>query len=407
MKILQVNNVYNKGSTGKITADLHTALKNSGFESVVCYGRGDKCDAPDVYKVSTELYSKFNNLLSRITGLMYGGCFFSTNRLLHLIKREHPDIVHLQCINGYFVNIYRLVTWLKKHDIKTVVTLHAEFMHTANCGHAFDCDKWLTGCGNCPRLKKETKSLFKDGTARSWKMMKQAFEDFKEENLTITSVSPWLMKRADMSPILKGKVHTVVTNGVETDIFYCRETEDIKKELGLENKKIIFHATPYFSIDKEHIKGGYYIIQLAEKLKDRSDIRFVVAGKYDNTVKVPENIILLGNVSDMNKLAQLYSMADVTVITSKKETFSMICAESLCCGTPVAGFKAGGPETISLAEYSCFTEYGDTDKLCEVLTDCIKNGKDGTKISAAAHKIYSKEKMSEAFIEIYEKMQNK
>lgn len=404
MKILQVNSVYNKGSTGKITADLHNALKSNGFESVICYGRGNKCDEPGVYKVSTELYSKFNNLLSRLTGLMYGGCFFSTSKLLSVIKKEKPDIVHLQCVNGYFVNIYRLVAQLKKHNIKTVVTLHAEFMHTANCSHALDCDKWLTGCGSCPRLKKATKSLLIDGTARSWKKMKNSFDGFKNESLTITSVSPWLMQRASMSPILKGKEHTVVTNGVETGIFYLRETESIKKELGLENKKIIFHATPHFSSDIDNLKGGYYILRLAEMLKDRDEIMFVVAGRYDSNIKAPKNVILLGNVSDQNKLAQLYSMADVTVITSKRETFSMICAESLCCGTPVAGFKAGGPETISLPEYSSFTEYGDTSKLCNILTEYITNGKDGDKISSAAHRTYSKEIMLEAFADVYKEL---
>lgn len=131
---------------------------------------------------------------------------FSTNRLISVIKKEKPDIVHLQCINGYFVNIYRLINWLKKNNIKTVVTLHAEFMYTANCGHAFECEKWKTGCGKCPRLKRETKSLFIDGTAYSWRKMKKAFDGFKNENLVITSVSLWLMERQVQHRYLKVKI---------------------------------------------------------------------------------------------------------------------------------------------------------------------------------------------------------
>ena len=114
MKVLQINSVYGKGSTGKITQDLHRALQDRGIDSVVCYGRGGKVREPGVYKTCGELYSKCNNLLSRFTGIMYGGCFFSTNRLIRIIQKEKPDVVHLQCINGYFVNIYRLVIWLKK-----------------------------------------------------------------------------------------------------------------------------------------------------------------------------------------------------------------------------------------------------------------------------------------------------
>lgn len=229
MKVLQVNCVYKTGSTGKITADLHNALKKKGIESVVCYGRGKKVNEPNVYKTCEELYSKLNNLLSRFTGIMYGGCFFSTNRLISIIKKEKPDIVHLQCINGYFVNIYRLVNWLKKNNIKTVLTLHAEFMFTANCGHSFDCEGWKAGCGKCPKFKEETKSLLFDGTARSFKKMQKAFAGFKKENLIIVSVSPWLMERAKQSPILAGKQHTVVMNGLDT-IVIAKKTNDRNRE---------------------------------------------------------------------------------------------------------------------------------------------------------------------------------
>ena len=48
MKILQVNCVYKTGSTGKITADLHNALKKHGIDAVVCDGRGNKVTEPNV-----------------------------------------------------------------------------------------------------------------------------------------------------------------------------------------------------------------------------------------------------------------------------------------------------------------------------------------------------------------------
>ena len=50
MKILQINNVYKKGSTGKITYDIHQGLQKSGIDSVVCYGRGQKVKERYVYK---------------------------------------------------------------------------------------------------------------------------------------------------------------------------------------------------------------------------------------------------------------------------------------------------------------------------------------------------------------------
>ena len=107
MKILSVNNVYNFGSTGKIVNDLHLKLIDEGFESVVYYGRRKISKTPHTHKICSELYAKINNLASRFTGIMYGGCFFSTAYLISKIKKEKPDIVHIHCINGYFVNIYK------------------------------------------------------------------------------------------------------------------------------------------------------------------------------------------------------------------------------------------------------------------------------------------------------------
>lgn len=402
MKVLQVNCVYKKGSTGKITYDLHKALTEKGVESVVCYGRGERTNEPNVYKTCGELYSKINQLLTRINGVMYGGCFFSTNKLLSIIKKEKPDVVHLQCINGYFVNIYRLINWLKRHNVKTVLTLHAEFMYTANCGHSYDCEKWKTGCGNCPNLKRETKSLFFDNTSKSFKKMQKAFDGFNE-NLIVTSVSPWLMERAKQSPILSDKNHTVVMNGLDTNIFYIYDSTKLKKEYNITDEKVIFHATPYFTDDPDYIKGGYYIKKLAEKLKNEN-IKVVVAGEYKSSINVPDNIVLLGKVANQNLLAKLYSMADVTVIASKRETFSMVCAESLCCGTPVVGFKAGGPESISLEEYSEFVDYGDISALENSVFDYLKKKLSAEEISDKAQKIYDKTNMCRNYITVYERL---
>lgn len=400
MKVLQVNCVYKTGSTGKIVADIHTELLRNGHESVVCYGRGEKPNEPNVYKTCGELYSKINNAITRITGVMYGGLAFSTRKLISIIKKEKPDVVHLHCINGYFVNIYKIVSWLKKSGIKTVLTLHAEFMHTANCGYALDCDKWKTGCGNCPRLKKETRSIFRDGTHSSWKKMKKAFDGFND-NLVVASVSPWLMERAKQSPILADKNHTVVYNGLDTGVFKLYEASDLKDKHGITDEKVIFHATPKFKNDPSHIKGGYYVLQLAEKMKDEN-VKFIVAGDYDANIEFPKNMIMLGRVSNQVELAKYYSMADVTLLTSKKETFSMICAESLCCGTPIVGFKAGAPEQISLPEYSEFVEYGNIEKLYGSVHKMLEKSLNKSEIFKIAKETYSKETMSKKYKKLYQ-----
>ena len=390
MKILQVNNVYGEKSTGKLTKQLHEGLLRAGQESLVVYGRGKTTREPGVIRLCPDWYGKCNNLLSRITGMPYGGCLLSTFRLMGIIRREKPDVVHLQCINGYFVNIYRLIRWLKKHRIKTVVSLHAEFLYTANCGHAFDCDQWKQGCRNCPDVRRANKSLLFDRTAASWKRMKAAFEGFREDCI-IVPVSPWTESRAKQSEILGGFSFQTVLNGVETADLFCPGAEAPE-----ENR--VLHVTAHFSEEEDHPKGGRYLTELAKRMPE---VTFLVAGRADPVARKPENLHLLGQIRDQRELAALYRSAKVSLLVSRRETFSMPCAESLCCGTPVVGFRAGAPEQIALKEYSEFVPQGDLDALEAALKTWLCRDPDRQGIAREAARVYSTETMVRSFLDVY------
>lgn len=396
MKIVQINTIFPYGSTGKIVNDIENYCKNLNIRNVVLYGHGIK-SYEGHYKICSTLYMKFQALRSRITGIMYGGCFFSTLKAIRIIENEKPDIVHIHCINGNMINIFKLISYLKKNKIRTVITNHAELYYTANCGHSLECNRYLTGCGKCPRLKKETKSWFFDGTHRSWIKMKKAFDGFN--HLIVVNVSPWLTKRASTSTILKNFKHVTILNGIDTSIFYYKNNYVKKQE------KLIFQTTANFSDDPNDIKGGFYLIKLA-KMFENKNVKFVVAGKYSAGLSVPSNMILLGQIFDQNKLAELYSQADLFVLTSKKETFSMVTIESLCCGTPVVGFNAGAPEEIAIDKFSKFVKHGDIEAMYNAIIQFLNSNFDKEEISQIARKKYSREQMSMEYLEIYKELIN-
>lgn len=399
MKVIQVNCVYANGSTGKLVSYLHHYLQKKDFESIVYYGRGERSKEPNALKVCSELYGHFNHFVALFTGLMYGQCFLSTRKLERLIAQEHPDVVHLHCINGYFVNIYEIVTWLKQKKIKTVLTLHAEFMYTGSCGYSLECQRWKSGCGNCPRPRQASHSLIFDRTDVSWHKMYNAFKGFND-GLVVTSVSPWLMDRAKQSPILADKEHYVVYNGVDCDVFHYNRAEEILKKHGLNGKSIIFHATPNFSMNPANIKGSRFVVEIARRLRN-DNVAVLVAGPYDNDFTPENNMVMLGQVKNQELLAKYYSISDCTLLTSEKETFSMVTAESLCCGTPVVGFEAGGPEQIAISSYSRFCHYGDVDTLEANVRHVLNTDIDKPKIAHDAKVKYSKESMCREYVEIY------
>ena len=341
MKVLQVNCVYKLGSTGKITYDIHRCLLDKGYQSVVVYGRGKKVHEDGVYKSSTELEGKIHSIFSRLLGVDFGYSPIATINLFRIIKKEKPDIVHLQCLNGHFVNVYRLLKFLKKNKIKTVLSLHAEIMHTAGCQHAMDCEKWKTGCFDCSQINGYISKHFRDDAKYCFNLMKDACADFK--NLTVVGVSKWITERAKLAPVFRAAKFETVINGIETDVFAPKDSMAVREQLGLEkDKRIILHVTPKVQ-DKR--KGIHHVIELAWRM---AEYQFVVVGGTPTTAtKLPDNMLCIPLTYDQEVLADYYSAADCLVMTSDRETCPTVCLEAVACGCKVVGFDTGGVvETI-------------------------------------------------------------
>ena len=399
MKVLQMNCVYGNGSTGKIVYAIHRYLQKQGIDSYVIYGMGDKVAENNVFRTTNNFVRKLQSLQSRVTGYPYGGAQLGTRNALWYIEKVRPDIVHIHCINGYMVNIYRILEYLKEHKIPTVITNHAEFMYTGGCTHVVDCKKWLTGCGNCKKICKEHPiSYFFDRTAKEWKLMQQAYSGF--EKLYICNVSDWVRNHARKSPFFRDYPVETVFNGLNTETFSFKYDYKLAKQYNPNNQKLVIHVTPAFF---SPIKGGNHVIEMAKRMPK---VKFLIAGSTKNDTDIPDNIIFVGRVDDQAVLAKFYSIADLCLLTSLRETFSMVTAESLCCGTPVVGFKAGGPESIALPDYSSFVEQGDDDALERELRNMLEFHYDKKTISLTAHSTYNDMKMCKEYLRIYKYIHN-
>lgn len=404
MKVLLANCVYRHGSTGKILYDTKKYLESIGNDVVIAYGRRQKPDKGEraVYKFCSEADGYFHKILSMIGALQYRGGYLATQRLIRIIEKEKPDVVHLHCMNGFCVNIYSLLKYLSRNKKKTIITHHAEFYYTGSCGHAYDCTQWIDSeCRICSMVKESTCSLFFGQTHRAWKKMYGAINEFDKDKLLFTAVSPWVKDRAELSPIVNRYRCEVVMNGVETEIFNRVENRALLENRikNLRSRIALFVTAEFRPYDKNHNKGGWYLISLADKMPDYTFV--VVATHCEVMDTVPDNVFLWGKARNQQELAELYSSADVTLILSKRETFSMVCAESLCCGTPVVGFMAGGPESIAMKEYSSFCDYGDLNSLKVCIDDvCMKNI-DHNVVSVAACERFCKESMAKAYFQLY------
>lgn len=408
MKILTINCYYKEYSTGKIISDIERELASRGCQFVHCYECGEKSVESNAYRLSGYWEYRVYYALSHLLGSQYGGGIFSNLRLMRILKKERPDIVHIHCPNAFSLNLYWLLSYLKKNKIATVITNHAEYFFTGNCAHADDCNGYMSGCRRCPDYKSATHSLLFNRTEKSWKKMKNCFEQF--DKICMVAVSPWAEERIKTSTICRGLPCRTIMNGIDTDIFHYRPSTELFKKYKTDQKeKIFLHVTSSFSDDIKDKKGGTYILKLAQELQHiQMKCRILVVGPVFLTRAYDlDNIIFIGSVENQIMLAEIYSCADLLIMTSKKETFGLTCAESMCCGTPVVGFQNGGTESIALPEYSTFVRYGDLEALKAAVSDWSnKKMALSEKLCMRACEKYSKEMMALNYYELYKEIGN-
>ncbi|MEH7344982.1 glycosyltransferase [Bacillus sp. JJ1532] len=399
MRILLIDVNYKNSSTGKIVYDLYNSLNNEGHTVAVCYGRGPIADEPGVFKFSSNLEVYAHAFLTRVTGLTGNYSYFATKKLIRFMEEFKPDVVHIHELHAYFVNIAPVMNHLKKKNIKTVWTFHCEFMYTGKCGYAYDCDKWKTECGKCPRLKEYPSSMFFDFTKKMFNYKKKLFEGF--DNLTIVTPSKWLADRVKES-FLKDKDVRVIHNGIDTkNVFHPKSYGHLKKKHNITDEKIVLAVAPDLMSAR---KGGRWVLDLAKRMKG-TKIKFIFIGVKDVSENFGENIIALSKTNNQHELAEYYSMADVFVICSEKENFPTTCIEALSCGTPIIGFDEGGTKETAPEGYGTFVPYGDIKQLKMALKTALTNDeyfKSEQECSNYGLKKYSKTEMCEKYLQLYQ-----
>lgn len=392
MKVLLIDVNCKYSSTGKIVYDLFRKLKEDNHEAAICYGRGEVINEEGIYKFGLDWETRIHAGLARITGL--NGYFspVSTRRLIKFIEKFQPDVIHLHELHAYFVNIKPLIKYIKSKKIKVVWTFHCEYMYTGKCGYAYDCLNFQNGCGNCPAVREYPKSLFFDRTRKMLKDKKNLLIDM---DFTIVTPSQWLADRVRLS-FLKDKEIRVIHNGIDTEnVFYPRDVQDLRKKLGLHDKKVVLSVAPNIMDER---KGGAIILKLSEKLKE---LQFVLVGS-DETKRYNENVLMIKRTKDQDELAKWYSLADLFLICSKRENFPTTCLEALACGTPIVGIDEGGTKETASEPYGLFFKADSLDKMIDGIKQQISKHKNKQTISLYGRELYSQQTMYNNYQKIYE-----
>lgn len=420
-KIVFINWNVENGSIPSIMKSIDEALSDA-YDFFYFYQVGPKSH-DRFFRITPWRITQGYYILAHLTGIKYGLGKIPTRRVLKYITKLKPNLIHIHCPNFFTVDIYYLFQQLQEMRLPVIVTNHAEFFYTGNCSYSLNCKQYLTGCRQCTRQFDSYHRYWFNRATYEWGKMRATFE---AGNVIHTAVSPWQFQRMKEAPITRNCPIHLIENAIDTSVFSFSAGESLEEGTShvLEifknqdpKQRTILHVTTFFSDHPDDLKGGCYVLKLAELMPT---YRFLVAGsaRVTHPENLPNNVNLLGAVKDKKELAAYYALADVTVLTSKRESYGLACAESLCCGTPVAGFEAGGTESIALPEFSRFVSWGDLEALQRAVIECehIKNpmsetnakGKSRSKeISAAAAERYCLKRMTDEYKSLYESVLEK
>lgn len=360
--LLQIDSCLAKGSTGRITESIGGMMKKYGWDCYIVHGARYVAQS---HLESIQVVSTFQEYLHAFGSMLFDRHgLYSRRETKKLIKKIHeikPDIVHLHCIHGYYINYEILFEYLKDANIPVVWTFHDCWAFTGHCAHfAFSkCEKWESGCSNCPLLNKYPRSFIIDRSKTNWIQKKLSFTSVN--NMTVVVVSEWLAALTRKSFFNKYPIQ-VIHNGVDLSIFRPNEN-DIRKRFRITDQEILVLGVAT-SWGKE--KGLNEFIELS---KERG-IQVILVGVSDAIKsRLPKEIIAIGRTESQEELADFYSAADVFVNPTYNDSFPTVNIESLSCGTPVITYRTGGsPEAVSDAT-GIVIEQGNYHALLKAIRD--------------------------------------
>lgn len=396
--ILHINTAVGKGGAAKVAYKyLNKNLQLRRLSSKVLTATNYLGEVDDIIQI-TNSNKKLHKLLHRYSR-QEGLLDFYNLESFNIPKLEdfnNADLIHLHNLHGAYFSPFVLpyLTSLKP----TIWTFHDEQALTGHCAFTFDCEKFKTGCGNCPdlnfypKIKKDTTDFLIQTKEKIYN-----FSDF-----TVVCPSNWMVNQVKQS-ILKNKDIRVIYNGVNIEVFNQTDKIQARKELDLPPDKKILMFTASGSI-KNPQKGGKYIFEAYELLKNHPDIIFLNIGGGSSHKKA--NWIDIPYINDENKLALYYSASDLFIYPSQAESFGLVIAEAMSCQTPVVAFNNTAiPELVKHKETGYLAENRNTEDFVNGIKFYLENTELRENSGALGRELvlekFTLERMLDEYINLY------
>ena len=167
----------------------------------------------------------------------------------------------------------------------------------------------------------------------------------------------------------------------------------------------------------DEIKNISGVLNMLPEMRGEKKFVIHIVGGGKDEMKLKSLAIERGLMNDIvffegrKKNEEVYEAlrrCDFLLVNSRHETFSLICAEALSCGKPVLATRCGGPEEFITEDNGILIRPDSEEELKEGFRWMLAHFKDfdSNKISSYAEERFSKERIGQAFRQLYESVKN-
>ncbi|WP_423407222.1 N-acetyl-alpha-D-glucosaminyl L-malate synthase BshA [Heyndrickxia sp. MSNUG] len=228
-----------------------------------------------------------------------------------------------------------------------------------------------------------------------------------EKSDYVTAVSNSLISQTH-ELIKPKKTIECVYNFIDTRVNKRTDSSELRKEYGiLPHEKVVIHVSNFRPVKRvqdviqafagiaEHLPAKLLLVGDGPEMKTVCNL----AGE----LGIRDKILLLGK---QERVEELYSLSDLMLLLSEKESFGLVALEAMACGVPCIGTDVGGiPEVIVNGETGYICELGDiktiTEKAVEILSNEVIHRRFSANSIERAEKRFSAEQIVSEYENIY------
>lgn len=198
-----------------------------------------------------------------------------------------------------------------------------------------------------------------------------------------------------------------VYNFVDERVYTYRDSSYLKEELGIkEEEKVVIHVSNFRAVKRvpDVVKAFAKIVEGTPAklllIGDGPEMRAV--SKLVEKLNLKSKVLFLGK---QESVEELYSISDLMLLLSEKESFGLVALEAMACGVPCIGTNVGGiPEVILNGENGFICELGDIPNIAEKALHLLTNSTLYQQFSRRSVQVVEEKFKADRIVEKYEEL---